>query len=288
MPTEDVRGNISKHYHELSTSLRKVGDAVLQDLDGTAFLTAAELAERCNVSESSVTRFSMSIGYPGYPELQDALQSLVKKKLNIVERLSSLRATNSAPESTFHEVLQHDVRNLQQLMTNTETEAIEAAATALREANHRYVIAIRSTASLATFLGFYLHLLVGPTTIVGNEAQDWSLSLFDVTPEDAVVGISFPRYGSWTLSAFEFASQRAGTSIAITDGYGSPLARVADIVLPAPSSATGFLESFVAPLSLINAILLLLGTKHSTPSMRARLDHMEQLWAKTGSIVFEK
>jgi DNA-binding MurR/RpiR family transcriptional regulator len=288
MLEEDVRGHISKHYDKLSNSLRKVADAVLHDLDGTAFLTAAELADRCKVSESSVTRFSMSVGYPGYPELQDALQALVKKKLNIVERLSSLRTTNSAPESTFHEVLQHDARNLQQLMTNADADALEAAVAALREANHRYVIAVRSTASLAMFLGFYLHLLVGPTTIVGNEAQDWSLSLFDVTPQDTVVGISFPRYGAWTLSAFEFASQRAGTSIAITDGFGSPLARAADVVLPAPSSASGFLESFVAPLSLINAILLLLGTKHSTPSMRARLDQMEQLWAETGSIVSEK
>jgi DNA-binding MurR/RpiR family transcriptional regulator len=288
MLEEDVRGHISKRYHELSNSLRKVADAVLQDLDGTAFLTAAELAERCQVSESSVTRFSMSIGYPGYPELQDALQSLVKKKLNIVERLSSLPAINGAPESTFQEVLQHDIRNLQQLMTNTEAEAVEAAVTALRKAEQRYVIGVRSTASLATFLGFYLHLLVGPTTILGNEAQDWSLALFDVSPKDAVVGISFPRYGTWTLSAFEFASQRAGTSIAITDGFGSPLARSADIVLPAPASASGFLESFVAPLSLINTILLLLGTKNSTPAMRARLDRMEELWAQTGSISLEK
>jgi DNA-binding MurR/RpiR family transcriptional regulator len=284
MLEEDVRGHISKRYAELSASLRKVADAVLQDLDGTAFLTAAELAERCQVSESSVTRFSMNIGYPGYPELQDALQALVKKKLNIVERLSSLPVTNDTPESTLHEVLQHDIRNLQQLMTNTEAEAVEATVTALREASHRYIIGVRSTAALATFLGFYLHMLFGSTTILGNEAMDWSLALFDVTPNDAVVGLSFPRYGTWTLSAFEFASQRAGTSIAITDGFGSPLARNADIVLPAPTSASGFLESFVAPLSLINTILLRLGTKNSTPAMRARLDQMEDLWAHTGSI----
>jgi DNA-binding MurR/RpiR family transcriptional regulator len=284
MLEEDVRGNISKGYQGLSNSLRKVADAVLQDLDGTAFLTAAELAERCDVSESSVTRFSMSIGYPGYPELQDALQALVKKKLNIVERLTSLPSTNGAMDSTLTDVMQHDIRSIQQLMANTETEAVDAAVAALRNAQHRYVIGVRSTAALATFFGFYLHLIVGPTTTVINEGQDWSLSLFDVSTKDAVVGISFPRYATWTLSAFEFASKRCGTSIAITDGFGSPLARSADIVLPAPSSSSGFLESFVAPLSLINAILLLLGTKGSTASMRSRLDQMEKLWTQSGAL----
>ena len=255
---------------------------VLGNIDETAFMTAAELAERCGVSESSITRFSMTVGYPGYPEFQDGLQTLVKRKLTIVERLS-LPPRREA-DSTLSAIMLRDIRSIQELMADLEPETVGAAASALREARHRYVIGIRSAAALATFLGFYLRLLVGPTTVVGAESEDWTVSLFDISKDDAVVALSFPRYGAWTVSAFEFASTRCGTAIAITDGYWSPLARDADIVLTAPTSSGSFLESFVAPLSLINVLLLLIGTDGGTAS-KERLSQMEELWTMTGALI---
>lgn len=287
MQEDDVRERISKNYQGLSNSMRKVGEEVLRDLDGTAFLTAAELAERCRVSESSVTRFSMSIGYPGYPEFQRSLQSLLKKKLNIVERLSKLSPDAAESGSTVYELMRGDVRNIQELMTIIDPDAVEAAVEALIGARRRYILGIRSTASLATFFGFYLQLMLGQTTTLVNESEDWSLTLFDAGPEDVVVAFSFPRYGTRTVEAFEFASRRCGSSVAITDGFGSPLARSASIVLPAPSTSISFLESVVAPLSLVNALLLLVGAKEST-SLRERLDELEELWKETGSLTTGK
>ena len=240
-------------------------------------MTAARLGEELQVSESTVVRFAAGIGYEGYPSMQSALASWVKSKLNTVGQVGA-RFGRSTQSEVLSSVLQSDMENIRCTMEELDTAAFQTAVDIILEARNIYIVGIRSCAPLAEFLSFYLNM------IRGNIVQLKTTSLSEVFEqmlrigkEDAIIGISFPRYSMRTLKAMEFANDRNARVITITDSVHSPMNLYSSCNLLARSNMVSIVDSLAAPLSLINALVVALCLKRPD-TVKESLESLEGAW----------
>ncbi len=278
-PLGELAGRIRAKGPALSEGQRAVADYILHEYERAAFLTAAKLGARVGVSESTVVRFAMALGYTGYPEMQQILQDMVRSKLTTVDRLLGSVNGLADNESVLSKVMQQDCDNIRNTLQETSPDAFEHAIALLLGARRVYVSGLRSASSLAMFLALCLNWALGNTQPLVSGVEDWIEQLSTLGPEDVVVAISFPRYTRKTINIADFAASRGARVLAITDNVMSPLARHAEVVLTARSSIDSFVDSFAAPLSLINAILTAVGQRAKEKTV-ASLARLEGEWGK--------
>ena len=272
----DLEQRIRKNYIDLSQAQRSIAEFLLSNFEQAAFLTASRLGALVGVSESTVVRFAYALGYQGWPQLQSDLQEMVKDRLSTVTRLRLSASKSNEKKFIAQEVIEADMENLKSALEDLKEETINAAVDAIIEAKDIYVLGLRSAKNLAHFLAFYLQMIgkdvhVIPTGL-GSIYEDLTL----VSKDHLVIGISFPRYTTETVKSFNFAKNMGAKTIAITDSIISPLGQMADITLTAKSNIGSFMESFVAPLSLINAILTAVGQRDKSRTL-ACLDNVEKI-----------
>lgn len=268
---------IDEKYPRLSKGQKKLADYIRQEYDKAAFLTAARMGDVVGVSESTVVRFAMTLGYKGYPEFQKALEELVRTKLNSIQRMEVTYGRISQGE-ILASVLQSDIEKIKLTMGSVDQEAFEAAVDTILNARRIYVIGIRSCAPLASFLSYYLHLICEDVTLVNsNTSSEIFEQLIRVGKEDVVIGISFPRYSMRTLKALEFASNRSAKVITLTDSVHSPINLYSSCNLIARSDMASIVDSLVAPLSVVNALVVALCMKKQKEVV-STLEMLEQIW----------
>lgn len=268
---------IDEKYARLSKGQKKLADYIRQEYDKAAFLTAAKMGEVVGVSESTVVRFAMTLGYKGYPEFQKALEELVRTKLNSIQRMEVTYGRISQGE-ILASVLQSDIDKIKLTMGSVDQEAFEVAVDTILKAKRIYVIGIRSCAPLASFLSYYLHLICEDVTLVNsNTSSEIFEQLIRIGKEDVVIGISFPRYSMRTLKALEFASNRSAKVITLTDSVHSPINLYSSCNLIARSDMASIVDSLVAPLSVVNALVVALCMKKQNEVV-ATLETLEQIW----------
>lgn len=268
---------IDEKYARLSKGQKKLADYIRQEYDKAAFLTAAKMGEVVGVSESTVVRFAMTLGYKGYPEFQKALEELVRTKLNSIQRMEVTYGRISQGE-ILASVLQSDIDKIKLTMGSVDQEAFEVAVDTILKARRIYVIGIRSCAPLASFLSYYLHLICEDVTLVNsNTSSEIFEQLIRIGKEDVVIGISFPRYSMRTLKALEFASNRSAKVITLTDSVHSPINLYSSCNLIARSDMASIVDSLVAPLSVVNALVVALCMKKQNQVV-ATLETLEQIW----------
>lgn len=268
---------IDEKYPRLSKGQKKLADYIRQEYDKAAFLTAAKMGEVVGVSESTVVRFAMTLGYKGYPEFQKALEELVRTKLNSIQRMEVTYGRISQGE-ILASVLQSDIEKIKLTMMNLDQEAFEMAVDTLLNAKHIYVIGIRSCAPLASFLRYYLHLICENVTLVNsNSSSEIFEQLIRIGKDDVIFGISFPRYSMRTLKALEFASNRNAKVITLTDSVHSPINLYSSCNLIARSDMASIVDSLVAPLSVVNALVVALCMKRQKEVVTT-LETLEQIW----------
>ncbi len=268
---------IDEKYARLSKGQKKLADYIRQEYDKAAFLTAAKMGEVVGVSESTVVRFAMTLGYKGYPEFQKALEELVRTKLNSIQRMEVTYGRISQGE-ILASVLQSDIDKIKLTMGSVDQEAFEVAVDTILKARRIYVIGIRSCAPLASFLSYYLHLICEDVTLVNsNTSSEIFEQLIRIGKEDVVIGISFPRYSMRTLKALEFASNRSAKVITLTDSVHSPINLYSSCNLIARSDMASIVDSLVAPLSVVNALVVALCMKKQNQVV-ATLEMLEQIW----------
>jgi len=280
----ELEDRIIKQMPELSDGQKLIASWILQDRETAAFLTAAALGRRVGVSESTVVRFATALGYSGYPELQRNLQEMLVNKISTVQRLAgSVDDANSSVQDgpLFQRVMHTDMENIALTVKNISADTFDEAVAALCSARRIYVVGFRSASSLAYFLGFCLSWVLKNVTIMGNCGFSSLEPIADSGPEDVVIGISFPRYTRQTVSFVDLARKNGSKIIAITDGVLSPLATRADILLTAKTSMASFVDSFVAPLSLINALVAAVGVRKRDEVTKALRD-LERVWEEHG------
>ena len=238
-------------------------------------MTAAVLGKAVGVSESTVVRFAMALGYEGYPQLQHSMQELVRHRLTAVQRFEM--TSEMQDEDVLPTVLKADMLNIRHTVEQIDTQAFSAVVDRLLAAQTIYVLALRSASPLAQFFGYYLHFIFDDVRVVASGTSDVFETISRIRPTDVLIGISFPRYSTRTLEAMRFAHQSGAQVIGLTDGPMSPLHKEADICLSARTDMASFVDSLVAPLSLINALLVALALKKKD-ELNRHFDKLEGIW----------
>jgi len=265
---------IQERFPKMSANQKLIANYLLQNYDKAAFMTAQQLGETLEISESTVIRFAAYLDYDGYPQLHKALQDMIKNKISTVERLHL--SLDDKRHNIIEKVLNSDIANIRRTLEDINPQDFNKAVTQILKARNIYIISLRSATSLGQFLHFYLQLILKNCRIVSGMSVFFE-DLIAVSPEDLVIGISFPRYSRQTIEGLKYAREKGAHTIAITDSVTSPLAPYAEYVLAAHSEMASFIDSFVAPLSLINALIIAVGTNESDKTTTA-LSQLEDIW----------
>ena len=281
----DLITKIQSELPGFSKGQKQIARFILEHYDKAAFMTASRLGVTVGVSESTVVRFATELGYDGYPHLQRALQEMIRNKLTSVQRME-VAGDRMGGRDVLQTVLHADTDMIRVTLDEIDRDAFQGAVDPLMGAKRIYILGVRSSSALASFLGFYFNLLFENVTLVHtNSVSEIFEQVLRVGPGDVLFGISFPRYSKRTLSAMKYARDRGARVIALTDSQLSPLARVADHVLLARSDMASFVDSLVAPLSVINALIVAVGM-----SRRDEIEHtfnkLERIWEEYD--VYEK
>ncbi|MBE5866453.1 MAG: MurR/RpiR family transcriptional regulator [Lachnospiraceae bacterium] len=273
----EVLHRIEERYAKMSKSHKAIADYILEHFDQAVFMTAAKLGELLGISESTVVRFASGIGYDGYPQMQKALEECVKGRLNNIQRIDSKYGKSSQSE-ILSSVMSSDIEKLQHTIDNLDPAAFESAVTTILEAETVYVMGLRSNEPLAGFLHFYLNMIRGNVVLVNTTSVSETFEqMLHINEKDCFVGISFPRYSMRTLKAMELANDRNAKVIAITDSVHSPMNLYSSCNLLARSDMVSIVDSLVAPLSVINALVVAMCLK-KPQEVKRNLERLEETW----------
>lgn len=274
---QDVIVRIEEKYTSMSKSHKAIAGFIKEHYDQAVFMTAAKLGEELSVSESTVVRFASGLGYEGYPEFQKALADWVKNKLSNVQKMDVKYANHSQSE-ILTSVLEADIEKLQDTIGNLDADAFETAVNVILGAENVYIIGLRSCAPLAEFLQFYLNMIRGNVTLLNSTSVSETFEqMIRISNKDVMIGISFPRYSMRTLKAMEFANDRNAKVISLTDSIHSPMCLYSSCNLLARSDMVSIVDSLVAPLSVINALVVALCLK-KPQDVKENLENLESVW----------
>jgi DNA-binding MurR/RpiR family transcriptional regulator len=273
---QDLMRAIQVKFPRLSKGQKLIAEYILKHYDKAAFMTAAKLGTSVGVSESTVVRFANELGFSGYPKLQKSLQELIKNKLTTVQRIE-LSNEFITQENALKGVLKADMENIRATLEKINHQTFEDVVNSLFKAKTIYIIGLRSSTALAEFLGFYLNLILDNVKVVSYGISDIFEQMINVCEEDVVIGIGFPRYATRTIEALAFAKSRNSNVVAITDSLLSPLASKADYTLIAQSNMASFVDSLVAPLSVMNALIIAVGLREKEKISKT-FSTLEDIW----------
>lgn len=261
----------------MSKGQKKLVNYITMHYSKAVFMTAAKLGKEVGVSESTVVRFAVLLGYSGYPEFQKALENMVQDKLNSIEKIE-IASKNLSRQEILETVLKADAEKIRLTLDTIDRDAFETALDTILEAKKIYIVGIRSCAPLASFLGFYLNLMFDDVIVVStNNSSELFEQMIRITEQDCIIGISFPRYSMRTLKAMEFANNRNARVITITDCKHSPMNLYSSCNLLARSDMSSVVDSLVAPMSVINALIVALCMKKQDKVIET-LEILENVW----------
>ncbi len=275
----DLFDYIMPEGFRMSKSQRKIAQYITEHYDSAAFMTAAKLGEAVGVSESTVVRFASELGFDGFYGFKAALKDLVKNKLTSLQRME-IFSQKTGDENVLKNVLQSDMDRLKQTMDTVDIKNFEKAVDILVGAKNVYILGARTCFSLAAFLEVYLNILLDNVkAITANSSSDVFEQMYRIGRDDAIVAISYPRYSQRTLSGVKFAYERGARVVAVTDSVSSPIVRYAESALIAECDIGNFVDSLVAPLSLINALIAAIVKRNKDRAVSA-FESLEDIWDK--------
>ena len=269
---------IQQNFSKFSKGQKLIAEYIMDNYDKAAFMTAAKLGEIVGVSESTVVRFANALGYSGYRNLQKDLQELIKNKLTTVQRIS-LANDFSNEENLLKRVLKKDMDNINKTIDEIDYDVFEKAIDEIIHSRRVYILGLRSSSFLAEYLGFYLTFILRDVKVVKADANDVFEQLLNAGEDDVVIGISYPRYSKRTLEALSYAKAKQCIIIGITDSFISPAAQISDYTLIAGSNMVSFVDSLVAPMSLMNALIVAIGMRKRS-EITKNFEDLETIWNK--------
>ena len=275
--TNDLTSRINECYGSLSKGQKILATYITDNYDKAVFLTAAKMGQVVGVSESTVVRFATHLGYKGYPEFQKALEEMIRNKLNSIQRMEVTYGRISQSH-ILETVLQSDQEKIKDTLEHIDEHAFELAVDTIIKAKHIYIVGIRSCAPLAAFMAFYFNLMFENVTLLQtNNSSELFEQMVRISKDDVIIGISFPRYSMRTLKAMEFANNRNAKVITLTDSVHSPMNLYSSCNLIARSDMASIVDSLVAPLSVINALIVALCMKKQGEVVKT-LETLEDIW----------
>jgi len=273
----DILAILKQRNPEFSKGQRRIAQYITESYDKAAFMTASKLGKTVGVSESTVVRFAVDLGFDGYPSMQKAMQEMVLNRLTSVQRIE-VANDRIGNQDVVSMVLQSDIEKLRQTAENVDRKEFQAVVDAILNARNIYILGVRSVAPLANFLGYYLNYMFNNVrTVTASGTSEMFEQIVGIGREDVVVAFSFPRYSAATLKAAQYCRSTGATVIAITDNREAPLAKASDRVLCAKSDMVSLVDSLVAPLSVINALIVAIAAKREKELHRT-FDALERIW----------
>lgn len=273
----NLLSTLENGMRSFSKGQKKIASYIMENYDKAAFMTASVLGEKAGVSESTVVRFATELGFRGYPELQREIQQMIKSKLTAVQRME-VSKNLIGDGDVIRNVLTGDIDLIRQTAEKTSREDFRNAVEAINNADKIYILGVRSSAALASFLAFYFNLVFDSVVLVDtSSASEMFEQMFRISKNDVCIAISFPRYSKQTVNALRFIADRGATVISITDNEESPMAQYSDHLLIARSNMASVVDSLVAPLSLINALIVSV-TLSRTEEVYSNFNELESIW----------
>ncbi|MFY9213923.1 MAG: MurR/RpiR family transcriptional regulator [Tissierellaceae bacterium] len=274
----DLIKKIKEEYPRLSKGHKLIANFILEDYDKAAFMTAAALGQAIDISESTVVRFANRLGYEGYRDLQKDLQGLIKNKLTTIQRLN-LAEREYSNDDTLPKLMERDMENIKKTINEINLEKFNEAVDIVLNAKKKYIVGLRTSSFLAGYLGFYLNFILDDVHVIRSESNDIFEQLLRITSDDVLIVITYPRYSKRIIEVVDFVREKNVTIISLTDSKLSPLAEKSDISLIAVSDMLSFIDSLVAPMSLINSFIISLGNK-SKEDLNNYFIQLEEIWER--------
>ncbi|MGM9614506.1 MAG: MurR/RpiR family transcriptional regulator [Oscillospiraceae bacterium] len=276
---KDILEKLEENSRGFSKGQRQIARYITENYDKAAFMTAGKLGHTVGVSESTVVRFATELGYDGYPGMRKAMQEMVRGRLTSVQRIAVAKDMLDG-SNVLKYVMGSDIEKLHRTMEEVDRASFDDAVNAMENAQHLYIVGMRSSAALASFMAFYMNFLNENVRLIHDTtANEVYEQIMHIGPGDVYVGISYPRYSSSSLKAMKFAKSRGATVVALTDNPNSPFAAVADIRLYAKSDMVSFLDSLIAPMSLINALIVAVAARKQE-TLAQTFNYLEGLWSE--------
>ena len=273
----DILTYIQENMTSFSKGQKLIANYILQSYDKAAFMTASKLGKTVNVSESTVVRFAAELGFDGYPSMQKTLQEMIRNKLTAIQRVevSKERIGN---QDVMTMVMQSDIEKIRMTLDETDQVSFNQAVAAIANAKRIYV--------LANFISFYFRFMFDNLVSVDTSSiSEVFEQIVHISADDVFIGLSFPRYSKRTIKAMQYAKDQGAKVVAITDSKVSPLTKIADVSLLAKSDMASFVDSLVAPLSLVNALIVAI-SREKAVHLESSLNRLESIWEEYD--VYEK
>ena len=276
---KDILTHIQENMTSFSKGQKLIANFILSSYDKAAFMTACKLGKTVNVSESTVVRFAAELGYDGYPAMQKALQEMIRNKLTSIQRIE-VSNDRIGDQDIMSMVMQSDIEKIRLTLEETDRTSFSRAVEAISSARRVYILGVRSASALANFMSFYFTFIFDNVVHVDTTSiSEVFEQVMRIGPDDVLIGLSFPRYSKRTVKAMQYAKKQGATVIAITDSDVSPLANIADVSLFAKSDMASFVDSLVAPLSLVNALIVAV-SRVKNDQLEATFGKLESIWAE--------
>lgn len=276
---KDILTHIQENMTSFSKGQKLIANFILSSYDKAAFMTACKLGKTVNVSESTVVRFAAELGYDGYPSMQKALQEMIRNKLTSIQRIE-VSNDRIGDQDIMSMVMQSDIEKIRLTLEETDRTSFSRAVEAISSARRVYILGVRSASALANFMSFYFTFIFDNVVHVDTTSiSEVFEQVMRIGPDDVLIGLSFPRYSKRTVKAMQYAKKQGATVIAITDSDVSPLANIADVSLFAKSDMASFVDSLVAPLSLVNALIVAV-SRVKNDQLEATFGKLESIWAE--------
>ncbi len=275
----DILSVLQERATTFSKGQRAIARFITESYDKAAFMTASKLGRTVGVSESTVVRFAVELGYDGYPTMQKAMQEMVLNRLTSVQRIE-VANDRIGDQDILSLVLQSDMEQLRKTVSSVDRKDFSAAVNAILDARRIYVLGVRSASALASFLGYYLNLMFEDVhTITASGTGQVLEKLISAGPDDVVIAFSYPRYSTSTVTGASFCHSKGAKIVAMTDSRTSPLGQTSDFVLQTKSDMASLVDSLVAPLSVVNALVVALAARREE-KLAKTFSRLEEIWEK--------
>lgn len=270
--------HIQSQYTRFSKGQKLIAQYILKNYDKVAFMTACKLGETVGVSESTVVRFANALGYSGYPKLQDALQELIKNKLTTVQRVDMIKEFND-DSAILKKIVKSDIDNIKDTLDEIDEKAFEEAANRILKAKRIYIVGMRSSFTIAQYLGFYLGIILDSVHVIRTDMGDAFEQVVKINEDDVLIAVSFPRYSKKSYQIVSYAKEKGAHIVSLTDSLFAPVASFTDNLLLVKSNMASFVDSLVPALSIANALIVSVGMKEKE-DIKQHFDDLEAIWEK--------
>ncbi len=269
---------IEKKESSFSKGQKRLAAYITENYDIAAYLTASKLGKEAGVSESTVVRFAYQLEYEGYPDLQKAIQVIVKTNSNSIQRMS-LSSKRYQEKGVLKSVLYTDADRLKETISDVDSEEFDKAVNMINKARRLYILGARSAAYLAGLMGYYFKMMFEDNIIIvdANSTSETLEQIYNIGEDDVIMGITFPRYSKRTILALQYAKNHGAKTIALTDNLQSPITDYSDCTLIAKSDVMTIVDSLVSPLSVVNALVTAIALLRKE-DVEKRLMALEELW----------